>query len=148
MLEKRLGQGRDKALQYLRENPLLQDEIEKVWLCFYILLCLVFFFFIIREAMLLESMICLLLLIDLLHFHGDVGGWNLTENENSTCYSILDGWKWLLQFADSSVHDGRCYRRRTSRFSEFQELAFRPSGWWYSWRDSMRIINYLSMFPM
>ncbi|XP_021823873.1 DNA repair protein recA homolog 1, chloroplastic isoform X2 [Prunus avium] len=26
----RLGQGRDKALQYLRENPLLLDEIEKI----------------------------------------------------------------------------------------------------------------------
>ncbi|RZC43529.1 hypothetical protein C5167_036472 [Papaver somniferum] len=26
----RLGQGRDKALQFLRENPLLCDEIEKV----------------------------------------------------------------------------------------------------------------------
>ncbi|KAF3441121.1 hypothetical protein FNV43_RR15032 [Rhamnella rubrinervis] len=26
----RLGQGRDKALQYLRENPLLHDEIEKI----------------------------------------------------------------------------------------------------------------------
>lgn len=26
----RLGQGRDKALQYLRENPLLSEEIEKV----------------------------------------------------------------------------------------------------------------------
>ncbi|KAK2971968.1 hypothetical protein RJ640_004988 [Escallonia rubra] len=28
----RLGQGRDKALQYLRENPLLSCEIEKVWI--------------------------------------------------------------------------------------------------------------------
>lgn len=28
----RLGQGRDKALQYLRDNPHLQEEIEKVWL--------------------------------------------------------------------------------------------------------------------
>ncbi|GAB7401506.1 hypothetical protein OUHCRE2_49670 [Enterobacter asburiae] len=28
----RLGQGREKALQHLRENPALQDEIEKV--CF------------------------------------------------------------------------------------------------------------------
>ncbi|KAM1827024.1 hypothetical protein ACFX13_026309 [Malus domestica] len=26
----KLGQGRDKALQYLRENPLLLDEIEKI----------------------------------------------------------------------------------------------------------------------
>ncbi|KAI9185281.1 hypothetical protein LWI28_005824 [Acer negundo] len=26
----RLGQGRDKALQYLRDNPLLHDEIEKI----------------------------------------------------------------------------------------------------------------------
>ncbi|XP_050946594.1 uncharacterized protein LOC103495083 isoform X3 [Cucumis melo] len=25
----RLGQGRDKALQYLKDNPALQDEIEK-----------------------------------------------------------------------------------------------------------------------
>ncbi|KAH7543900.1 hypothetical protein JRO89_XS15G0056000 [Xanthoceras sorbifolium] len=30
MFEKRLGQGRDKALQYLRDNPLLHDEIEKI----------------------------------------------------------------------------------------------------------------------
>ncbi|TXG66587.1 hypothetical protein EZV62_007862 [Acer yangbiense] len=29
-LRKRLGQGRDKALQYLRDNPLLHDEIEKI----------------------------------------------------------------------------------------------------------------------
>ncbi|KAH9779777.1 DNA repair protein recA [Citrus sinensis] len=28
--DQRLGQGRDKALQYLRDNPLLQEEIEKV----------------------------------------------------------------------------------------------------------------------
>ncbi|CAB4271950.1 unnamed protein product [Prunus armeniaca] len=28
--DNRLGQGRDKALQYLRENPLLLDEIEKI----------------------------------------------------------------------------------------------------------------------
>lgn len=28
--DNRLGQGRDKALQYLRENPLLYSEIEKV----------------------------------------------------------------------------------------------------------------------
>lgn len=28
----RLGQGRDKALQYLRENPLLCSEVEKVCL--------------------------------------------------------------------------------------------------------------------
>ncbi|PKI49132.1 hypothetical protein CRG98_030478, partial [Punica granatum] len=28
----RLGQGRERALQYLRENPVLHDEIEKkVW---------------------------------------------------------------------------------------------------------------------
>jgi hypothetical protein len=32
MFSKRLGQGRDKALQYLRDNPHLQEEIEKVWL--------------------------------------------------------------------------------------------------------------------
>ncbi|KAJ4726573.1 putative DNA repair protein reca [Melia azedarach] len=30
----RLGQGRDKALQYLRDNPVLQDEIEKVTFLF------------------------------------------------------------------------------------------------------------------
>lgn len=30
MFAKRLGQGRDRALQYLRENPVLHDEIEKV----------------------------------------------------------------------------------------------------------------------
>ncbi|XP_021906515.1 DNA repair protein recA homolog 1, chloroplastic isoform X2 [Carica papaya] len=30
--EHRLGQGRERALQYLRENPLLHDEIEKVGL--------------------------------------------------------------------------------------------------------------------
>jgi hypothetical protein len=29
---KRLGQGRDRALQYLKENPILHDEIEKVWM--------------------------------------------------------------------------------------------------------------------
>lgn len=29
-LVNRLGQGRDKALQYLRDNPLLQEDIEKV----------------------------------------------------------------------------------------------------------------------
>ncbi|KAJ0045521.1 hypothetical protein Pint_04975 [Pistacia integerrima] len=28
--DNRLGQGRDKALQYLRENPILLDEIEKI----------------------------------------------------------------------------------------------------------------------
>ncbi|XP_050946590.1 uncharacterized protein LOC103495083 isoform X1 [Cucumis melo] len=28
-LERKLGQGRDKALQYLKDNPALQDEIEK-----------------------------------------------------------------------------------------------------------------------
>lgn len=31
-ISKRLGQGRDRALQYLRENPLVCHEIEKVWL--------------------------------------------------------------------------------------------------------------------
>ena len=35
-----LGQGRDKALQYLRENPPLCDEIEKVWM---LLPCIVSF---------------------------------------------------------------------------------------------------------
>ncbi|KAL6314927.1 hypothetical protein AAG906_029146 [Vitis piasezkii] len=30
--DNRLGQGRDRALQYLRENPLVCHEIEKVWL--------------------------------------------------------------------------------------------------------------------
>ncbi|KAJ7015063.1 hypothetical protein NC653_004378 [Populus alba x Populus x berolinensis] len=30
MFSKRLGQGRDKALQYLRDNPHLQEEIEKI----------------------------------------------------------------------------------------------------------------------
>lgn len=28
----RLGQGRDRALQYLKENPIIHDEIEKVWM--------------------------------------------------------------------------------------------------------------------
>lgn len=32
MFFKRLGQGRDRALQYLRENPQLSDEIEQVCL--------------------------------------------------------------------------------------------------------------------
>lgn len=40
----RLGQGRDKALQYLRDNPLLQEEIEKV-ICFCFSYIFVFDFF-------------------------------------------------------------------------------------------------------
>jgi len=41
---KRLGQGRDRALQYLRENPQLTDEIEQVCILMPFSLFLMLFF--------------------------------------------------------------------------------------------------------
>lgn len=49
IFQKRLGQGRDRALQYLRENPLVCDEIEKVW-CY-----LIFFLLNMVELYVVES---------------------------------------------------------------------------------------------